>query len=98
MTKILVLGSGAAGTMVANKLQKRIGDNGWQVTILDNDEFHHYQPGWLFIPFGVYRAEDCVKTKREFIPKNVNFVLDEVVSVDTDKRKVEGKKGHYDYD
>ncbi|MFH1122960.1 MAG: FAD/NAD(P)-binding oxidoreductase [Pseudomonadota bacterium] len=98
MKKILVLGSGAAGTMVANKLQKRIGDNGWQVTILDNDEFHHYQPGWLFIPFGVYRAEDCVKTKREFIPKNVNFVLDEVVSVDTDKRKVEGKKGHYDYD
>ena len=98
MKKILVLGSGAAGTMVANKLQKRIGHDGWQITILDQDEFHHYQPGWLFIPFGVYSAEDCIKPKREFIPKNVNFVLDEVVHIDADKHKVEGKKAHYDYD
>ncbi|MBU2498521.1 MAG: NAD(P)/FAD-dependent oxidoreductase [Proteobacteria bacterium] len=98
MKKILILGSGAGGTMVANKLQHRIGANGWEVTIIDNDEFHHYQPGWLFIPFGVYTAEDCIKTKREFIPKGVNFVLDEVVAVDANKRRVEGKKGHYDYD
>ena len=80
MKKILVLGSGAGGTMVANKLQHRIGANGWEVTIIDNDELHHYQPGWLFIPFGVYTAEECIKPKREFIPENVNFVLDELVA------------------
>ncbi|RJR47477.1 MAG: NAD(P)/FAD-dependent oxidoreductase [Desulfobacteraceae bacterium] len=98
MKKILVLGSGAAGTMVANKLQQKVGDNGWQVTIIDNDELHHYQPGWLFIPFGVYTAQDCVKPKRDFIPQGVEFVLDEVIHVDADKRRVEGKKGRYDYD
>ncbi len=28
---------------------------------------HHYQPGWLFIPFGVYTAEDCIKYKMDFV-------------------------------
>jgi sulfide:quinone oxidoreductase len=98
MKKILVLGSGAAGTIVANKLRRKIGDDGWQVTIIDHDEYHHYQPGWLFIPFGVYTAQDCIRPKRDFIPQGVDFVLDEVVAVDPEKRKVEGRKGHYSYD
>jgi sulfide:quinone oxidoreductase len=98
MKKIVILGSGAGGTMVASKLRKELNSSEWQITIIDNDEIHHYQPGWLFIPFGIYTAEDCQKPKREFIPKGVDFVFDEVVGVNPDKRQVEGKKGRYDYD
>ncbi|MFZ5568924.1 MAG: type III sulfide quinone reductase, selenoprotein subtype [Thermodesulfobacteriota bacterium] len=98
MKKILVLGSGAGGTMVATKLRRELSPLEWQITIIDNDDIHHYQPGWLFIPFGIYTAEDCMKPKRDFIPKGVNFVLDEVVAVDPDARKVECKKGTYEYD
>jgi sulfide:quinone oxidoreductase len=98
MKKIVILGSGAGGTMVGVKLRKELSDREWQITIIDNDEMHHYQPGWLFIPFGIYTPEDCMKPKREFIPKNINFVLDEIVGVNPDKRQVEGKKGKYDYD
>jgi sulfide:quinone oxidoreductase len=39
-----------------------------------------------------------MKPKREFIPKDINFVLDEIIGVNPDKRQVEGKKGKYDYD
>ncbi len=98
MKKVLILGSGAGGTMVAAKLHQELDGREWDITIIDNDEMHHYQPGWLFIPFGVYTADDCVKPKRDFIPEGVNFVLDEIVAVHPDKRKVEGKKGQYDYD
>jgi sulfide:quinone oxidoreductase len=98
MKKIVILGSGAGGTMVGVKLRKELSDREWQITIIDNDEMHHYQPGWLFIPFGIYTPEDCMKPKREFIPKNINFVLDEIVGVNPDNRQVEGKKGKYDYD
>ncbi|MGD8251835.1 MAG: FAD-dependent oxidoreductase [Desulfobacterales bacterium] len=98
MKKILILGSGAGGTIVANKLRKELSASEWQITIIDNDEMHHYQPGWLFIPFGIYTAQDCMKPKRDFIPKGVNFVLDEVVGVDTDARKVACKRGDYSYD
>ena len=51
MKKILILGSGAGGTMVANHLRKKLSPGQWDITIIDNDEVHHYQPGWLFIPF-----------------------------------------------
>jgi sulfide:quinone oxidoreductase len=98
MKKIVILGSGAGGTMVAAKLRKELSISEWQITIIDNDEIHHYQPGWLFIPFGVYTAEDCAKPKREFIPEGVDFVLDEVVGVNPDNRQVEGKQNRYDYD
>jgi len=98
MKKIVILGSGAGGTMVAAKLFNQLGNSQWKITIIDKDEIHHYQPGWLFIPFGVYTAEDCAKPKRNFIPEGVDFVLDDVVRVDPDKRLVEGKKGNYDYD
>ncbi|MBL7176549.1 MAG: NAD(P)/FAD-dependent oxidoreductase [Desulfobacteraceae bacterium] len=98
MKRIVILGSGAGGTMVAAKLREELSISEWQITIIDNDEIHHYQPGWLFIPFGVYTAEDCAKPKREFIPKGVDFVLDEVVGVNPDNRQVEGKQNRYDYD
>jgi sulfide:quinone oxidoreductase len=98
MKKIVILGSGCAGTMTAVGLRKKLSESEWDITIIDNDEIHHYQPGWLFIPFGVYTAEDCQKPKREFIPKGVNFVFDEVVGVDPAKRTIEGKRGKYDYD
>jgi sulfide:quinone oxidoreductase len=98
MKKILILGSGAGGTMVAAKLRKELSAAEWEITIIDHDELHHYQPGWLFIPFGVYGEEDCVKPKREFIPQGVEFVLDEVMGVNPDKREVEGQKGRYNYD
>jgi len=98
MKKIVILGSGCAGTMTAVGLRTKLSESEWDITIIDNDEIHHYQPGWLFIPFGVYTAEDCQKPKREFIPKGVNFVFDEVVGVDPAKRTIEGKRGKYDYD
>ena len=98
MKKIVILGSGCAGTMAAVGLRKKLSESEWDITIIDNDEIHHYQPGWLFIPFGVYTAEDCQKPKREFIPKGVNFVLDEVVGVDPAQRTIEGKRGTYNYD
>ncbi|MBW2154707.1 MAG: FAD-dependent oxidoreductase, partial [Deltaproteobacteria bacterium] len=98
MKKIVILGSGCGGTMVADKLRKHLDDSQWEISIIDNDEIHHYQPGWLFIPFGIYNAEDCKKPKRDFIPRGVNFIFDEVVGVNPDKRMVAGKKDSYSYD
>ena len=61
MKKIVILGSGCGGTIVAAKLRQHLSDSEWKITIIDKDEIHHYQPGWLFIPFGVYKAKDCQK-------------------------------------
>jgi sulfide:quinone oxidoreductase len=74
MRKILILGSGAGGTVVANMLRKELKASEWEITIIDRNEQHHYQAGYLFIPFGVYSEHDVIKPKKEFIPKGVDFV------------------------
>ena len=99
MRKILILGSGAGGTIVANMLRKELVESEWEITIIDRKEQHHYQAGYLFIPFGVYSENDVIKPKKEFIPKGVYFVVDNVLKINTDERRVETEKGdQYDYD
>ena len=73
MKKIVILGSGAAGTKIAAKLAKELDLSLCQINIIDNDEMHYYQPGWLFVPFGIYTAEDCMELKRQFIQVGLNF-------------------------
>jgi len=98
MRNILILGAGAGGTIVANMLRKELSEKEWRITIIDRDERHYYQPGYLFIPFGVYSEQDVIKPKKEFIPRGVDFILDEIVKVDPGQRRVETRLGQYDYD
>ena len=67
MKNLVILGAGTAGTMMANKLYRDLNRKIWNITIIDKDEIHYYQPGFLFIPFGIYQPEDVVRTKAEFL-------------------------------
>ena len=98
MKKILILGAGAGGTIVANMLRSKFSESQLEITIIDRDDRHHYQAGYLFIPFGVYTEQDVLKPKKEFIPPGVEFIHDTIVKIDPDQRKVETKAGSYDYD
>ena len=68
MKKLLVLGGGTAGTMVVNKLRKKLKSDQWSITVVDKDNDHIYQPGLLLLPFGVYKAEELVKKRVPFLP------------------------------
>jgi len=57
MKKLVILGAGTAGTMMANKLRKALEREEWSITIVDQFKTHYYQPGFLFIPFGIYQME-----------------------------------------
>ncbi len=98
MRNIVILGAGAGGTIVANQLRRELDDSEFRIIIIDKDEQHHYQPGYLFIPFGIYGKQDVLRPKREFIPKDVDFVIDTVTRVDPEKRQVTTQRGSYDYD
>ncbi len=98
MRRVIILGSGAGGTMVAANLRKELDESEWEILMIDKDEKHHFQAGYLFIPFGVYSKDDVLKPKKEFVPKGVEFIVDEVVKINTDLRQVETLGGKYDYD
>ena len=71
MRRLVVLGGGTAGTMVVNKLRRRLDPAQWQITVVDQDDAHLYQPGLLFLPFGGYRPDELVKPRQRFIPDGV---------------------------
>ncbi len=99
MRRVLILGAGTAGTMVANKLSEKL-DDGWSITIVDQDETHYYQPGYLFIPFGIYSPSDVVKPKVDFLPPRAEIVVGEIDLIEADDNRVklgDGTVIEYDY-
>lgn len=98
MKKLVILGAGCAGSMVANKLRQKLSDQEWSITVIDKDDRHIYQPGLLFIPFGIYQADDVTRTRSEFMVKGIDFVVDEIQKIDTTAKQVETTAGSYSYD
>ena len=92
MKTLLILGAGTGGTMVANKMSHLLDDQEWKIVLVDRDETHYYQPGFLFIPFGVYKPQDVVKPKRNFIPQNVELIISDIEVIEPDKNRVKLKK------
>ena len=101
MKKILILGAGTAGTMLANKLSHELNQSEWKITIVDQNEVHYYQPGFLFIPFGIYGENDVVKPKRDYIPAEVEMILSEIELIEPEHNRVRlvknGRILNYDY-
>ena len=63
MQKLVILGSGTGGTIIAAKMRQKLLESKWEITIIDRDWQHHYQPGWLFIPFGIYTGKTASSPK-----------------------------------
>lgn len=100
MKKIVILGAGTAGTMMANKLRNSLDKEEWSITIVDQFKTHYYQPGFLFIPFGIYNREDVIKPKSDFIPAGVNMIYSAIDRVEAEENKVHldgGKVLNYDF-
>ena len=101
MTKrLVVLGAGTAGTMIVNKLRRQLAEAEWTVTVVDRDDVHPYQPGFLFLPFGMYRPDQVRRSRHAYIAEGVDFVMGDVDRVDPEAGKVLLVGGHelpYDY-
>jgi sulfide:quinone oxidoreductase len=100
MRRLLVLGGGTAGTMIVNKLRRRLAQGDWEITVVDRDDDHYYQPGYLFMPFGTYTPEQLVKKRHRFIPDGVDLVMGEIDRVDAEANTVsmvDGRVLPYDY-
>ena len=100
MKTLLILGAGTAGTIVANKMSRRLDPRDWRIVVVDREKRHFYQPGYLFIPFGQYSPAQVVKPKRNFLPSRVEVVFDDVEIIDPQNSQVKlaGSPGKIVYD
>jgi sulfide:quinone oxidoreductase len=87
-TQIVVLGGGTGGTMVANRLRRRFGSDQAEIHIVDRDDRHVYQPGLLFVPFGLAQPEKLVRPRRRQLREGIAFHEAEIDSVELDHDEV----------
>ena len=100
MKKLVILGAGTGGTMMANKLSKKLNLNEWAITIVDQNNDHHYQPGYLFIPFDMYKESDIIKPRSKYIDKRVKFIQTKIDRIEPDNNVVylsNNEKLDYDF-
>ncbi len=100
MRRLLVLGAGTAGTMAVNKLRHKLDESEWMITVIDQDDQHLYQPGLLLLPFGVYRSDELIKPREQFVPAGVDLVMGTIDRVDAESNQVfleDGQAFDYDY-
>ena len=86
--QIVILGGGTGGTMVANRLRRRLDLDEAEIHVVDLDDRHVYQPGLLFVPFGLTAVDEIVRQRRRQLRPGVVFHEREVESVELDASEV----------
>jgi sulfide:quinone oxidoreductase len=79
--RIVILGAGTGGTLTANRLHKVYGDSA--EVVIDRDDRHVYQPGLLFVPFGLAEPGALVRPRHAQLHDGIEFRVAEVDRVET---------------
>lgn len=82
---VVVLGGGTGGTLSANRLRRALSRDQARITVVDQDDRHVYQPGLLFVPFGLAEPSELVRSRKRQLDQGIDFRLAEVDHVDLDK-------------
>jgi sulfide:quinone oxidoreductase len=96
--RIVILGGGVGGTIVANVLAKKARDA--EVTLVDKTGKHVYQPGYVYVAFDKQKPHKIVRDERKLLRRRVNLRIAEVDRVDPKAKQVLLKGGDvlpYDY-
>ncbi|HET8618020.1 MAG TPA: FAD/NAD(P)-binding oxidoreductase [Acidimicrobiales bacterium] len=97
--RTVILGGGTGGTLTANRLRRLFGTGEMAITVVDQDDRHVYQPGLLFVPFGLAHVEDIVRPRARQLHRGIDFVQAPVDRVDIASRRVHlGNGAALDYD
>lgn len=95
MQRVLIVGGGTGGTMLANRLDKRR----FEITVLSASREHMFQPDLLYIAFANLQR-NIVRDERRLLARHVRFIHDKVTRADLQAHVVEtaaGKRYEYDY-
>ena len=83
--QIVILGGGTGGTMTANRLRRSFDPDEAEIHVVDRDDRHVYQPGLLFVPFGLAQIEEIVRPRRRQLRGEIIFHESEIDSVALDE-------------
>lgn len=104
MKKVLILGAGTGGTLIANRLYRKLwrevksGDV--EITIIEPSEWHYYQPAYLLLPLNLIDENEVRKPTRSLLPEKVKWIKKRANKIDVYNNRVileDGGSVEYDY-
>ncbi|KUF09501.1 NAD(P)/FAD-dependent oxidoreductase [Pseudoponticoccus marisrubri] len=96
--RIVIIGAGAGGTSLANRLVRRLEEA--QITLLDPRVQHLYQPGLSLVAAGLKPAEYVVSQTTDWLPDGVTLIAEKAAAIDPEARTVATESGQslpYDF-
>lgn len=90
--RVVVLGGGVGGTLVANLLSKALGRDG-RVTVVDPTGMHVYQPGFLYVTLGQANGRWLTRDERTLLRRDVELVVEAAERIDPDAGTVQLARG-----
>jgi sulfide:quinone oxidoreductase len=85
--RIVILGAGTGGSLAANRLRRECGDD-TEIVVVDRDDDHVYQPGLLFVPFGLADPGAIVRSRAGQLRPGIDFRIADVDRVDVERSVV----------
>lgn len=101
MTRLVILGGGTAGTVIANTLRRKHSRDDLRIVVVDRDDAHRYQPGFLFLPYARRgAARSLTRSRRGLLTHGVEFVtgeIDRVLPTENAVMLADGRRLTYDH-
>jgi sulfide:quinone oxidoreductase len=91
--RVVILGGGTGGTLTANRLRRVYSEAEADITVIDQDDRHVYQPGLLFVPFGLAGPEDIVRPRGRQLHRGIAYVNSAIDGVDLEANQVNLENG-----
>ena len=88
-SRIVILGGGTGGTLTANRLRKALSTTDASIAVVDADDVHVYQPGLLFVPFGLAHAQEIVRSRSQQLHQGIEYHQSAIARVDIDADRVQ---------
>jgi sulfide:quinone oxidoreductase len=88
MRRIVVLGGGTGGTLIANRLRRLVDRSSAEIVVIDADDEHVYQPGLLFVPFGLTDPARLTRPRHRQFRPGIAFRRSAVDRVDLERSEV----------
>lgn len=104
MKKVVILGGGVGGTIVANqmarKLQDQLNQGELSITVISESPDHVYQPMFLYLAFDQVVPSEAKKSARTILDRKISLVVSRADQIDVDDKSVlmeDGARYEYDY-
>ncbi|AKA48948.1 N-acyl homoserine lactone synthase [uncultured archaeon] len=98
-TRIIIVGDGSAGIMLANKLRFLLRPREASIAVVGKSTTHYFKSDGITIPVGLKRYKDSVKETRFLFNHGVDYIEDEIANVNIEQRSLTGTSGRtYSYD